>query len=61
MAIEAIKKGVFDFINKPFKIEYLISTIEKAVHSQKMKQLERNYKYMLKDAVRKRTEELKKA
>lgn len=61
MAINAIKKGVFDFITKPFKAEYLISTIEKAVNYQRIRQLEHHYKYMLKNAVKKRTSELKTA
>lgn len=61
MAINAIKKGVFDFITKPFKADYLISTIEKAVNYQRIRQLEHHYKYMLKSAVKKRTSELKTA
>ena len=61
MAIDAVKMGVFDFITKPFRTEYLISTIEKAVNSKRLRQLEHHYKHMLKNAVRNRTNELKNA
>ncbi|MDK9696512.1 MAG: response regulator [Siculibacillus sp.] len=31
MAVEALKAGAFDFIEKPFKEQYLLDTVEKAV------------------------------
>jgi len=30
-AVDAVKKGAFDFIVKPFKADYLVHAIEKAV------------------------------
>ena len=60
MAIDAIKKGVFDFIIKPFKSQYLMHSIERAAEHSRLKQMEKNYKSILEETVRKRTQELKK-
>lgn len=59
-AIEAIQKGAFDFVCKPFKSEYLISCIKKALRHHKALQAEKHYKYMLESAVKSRTDELTK-
>ncbi|MBI2469674.1 MAG: response regulator [Planctomycetes bacterium] len=61
MAIDAIKNGTFDFIIKPFKSEYLIQRIEKAVEHGRLRQMEKNYKQVLEETVRKRTQELAEA
>lgn len=61
LAIDSIKKGAFDFITKPYKYEYLISVVAKAVKYSKAIQLEKNYKYLLEETVRKRTLELSDA
>lgn len=61
MAVDAIKKGAFDFIVKPFKTDYLIHAMEKAVKYNNLLKIEKSYKQMLEDTVRKRTEELTKA
>lgn len=60
-AIDAIKKGAFDFIIKPFKPQYLVQSIERAVEHRRLKQIENNYKIELEDTVRKRTQELANA
>lgn len=57
-AVDAIKKGAFDFVTKPYKPEQLIHAIEKAVRYARLLQIERNYKETLEDTVRKRTKEL---
>ncbi len=61
IAVSAIKKGAFDFIIKPFKPEYLLFSIEKAVRFSRILQMEKNYKHMLEDTVMKRTMELAEA
>lgn len=57
-AIDAIQKGVFDFIIKPYKPEYLVYAIGKAVKHIRLMELEKNYKYVLEDTVKKKTQEL---
>jgi putative two-component system response regulator len=61
VALDAIKKGAFDFITKPFKAEYLIHTVEKAVTYAGFIQMEKDYKKTLEETVRKRTKELSDA
>mgnify|MGYP001379859672 CR=1 FL=1 len=58
IAVEAIKKGAFDFIIKPYKPTYLLHAIEKGVKYNRLIQMEKNYKFMLKDMVEKKTREL---
>lgn len=58
MAVDAIKKGAFDFIIKPFKYESLHHTITKAIRFIRLAEIERNYKEMLEDTVQTRTREL---
>lgn len=57
MAVDAIKKGAFDFIIKPYSPDYLVHAIEKAVSHRRLSQIEKNYKTMLEDTVRIRTKE----
>ncbi len=58
IALDAIREGAFDMIIKPYNSDYLIFTIDKAVRYRKVIQMERHYKEMLEDTVRKRTEAL---
>ena len=58
IAVDAIKRGAFDFITKPYNPDYLVHSVEKAVKYTKLIQMEKNYKVMLEDTVRKRTKEL---
>jgi len=58
VAIDAIKKGAFDFIIKPYKPEYLVYAIEKAIRFNNVIQIEKNYKNALEDTVKKKTMEL---
>ena len=61
VAINAVKRGAFDFLIKPYKPESLIYSIEKAIKYSRLLKMEKNYKHMLEDTVRKRTKELKDA
>jgi len=57
-AIEAVKNGAFDFIRKPFEIEHLLATLEKAIKYSRLLMLEKDYKEMLENTVKERTEDL---
>lgn len=58
VAVDAVKRGAFDFITKPYNPEYLVHAVQKAAKYTRLIQLEKNYKGMLEDTVRKRTHEL---
>jgi putative two-component system response regulator len=58
VAVDALKKGAFDFIIKPYKPLYLLHAIEKGVQYKKLTQIEKNYKSELENTVRQRTHEL---
>ena len=58
VAVDAVKRGAFDFITKPFNPDYLLHSIEKAVKYTRFLKMEQNYKAMLEDTVRIRTQEL---
>jgi len=58
IAIEALHKGAFDFVCKPFRSEYLINCIKKALRHYKTLQIEKHYKSMLENTVKAKTEEL---
>lgn len=58
VAVDAIKRGAFDFITKPYNPDYLLHSVEKAVKYTNFIQMEKNYKSMLEDTVRLRTQEL---
>ncbi|MBI5674789.1 MAG: response regulator [Nitrospirae bacterium] len=60
-AINGIQYGAFDFILKPYNPEYLIVSIDKAARYISLIKVEKNYKKMLEDTVRERTQELASA
>ena len=60
-AVNAVRKGAFDFLIKPYKPEYLLHTVEKAVNHNRLLHIEKSYKFMLEDTVKKRTLELAEA
>lgn len=60
-AIEAVKKGAFDFILKPYDPEYLVDSLKKAVNYHRLTEMEKNYKRRLEEDVRTRTMELAEA
>jgi putative two-component system response regulator len=58
MAIEAIEKGAFQFITKPFQSETLLRAVEKAVRYCTLVERENTYKTMLENTVLQKTREL---
>lgn len=61
IAVDAIKKGAFDFIIKPYRSEQLIHSVEKAVTYRNLIEKEKEYKKDLEDTVERRTRELREA
>ncbi len=61
LAVEAINRGAFNFIIKPYHPEYLIQIIKKAEEYNHFLKLKENYKLYLEDMVKKRTRELETA
>jgi putative two-component system response regulator len=59
IAIDAIKKGAFDFIIKPCRSEQLTNSIEKAILYRSLVKKEKEYKKILEETVEKRTRELR--
>lgn len=60
-AVQAIQKGAFDFIIKPFRPAYLVHALGKAVQYKRLRQLEKNYRCELEQTVALRTRELAEA
>lgn len=61
MAVEAVNKGAFEFIIKPFNLNYLVHAISKGVQYKRVRQLEKDYKADLEKMVEQRTRELTQA
>jgi putative two-component system response regulator len=61
IAVDAIKKGAFDFIIKPYRSEQLIHSIEKAILYRRLVEKEKEYKRTLEATVEMRTRELREA
>ncbi len=59
-AIEAIQKGAFDFVCKPFKPGHIINCMKKALKHYNALQAEKDYKSLLEISVKNKTEELDK-
>ncbi len=58
MAVDAVNKGAFEFIIKPFNLNYLINAITKGVQHKRARLLENEYKAELERMVEQRTREL---
>jgi putative two-component system response regulator len=58
LALDAIKRGAFDFVLKPWKPDHLTLTMKKAVKYRRLLRIEKDYKKTLEDTVQKRTHEL---
>ncbi|UCD34823.1 MAG: response regulator [Nitrospiraceae bacterium] len=58
VAVDAVKKGAFDFIIKPYHPDYLVHAVNKAFQFSSFMKMKENYKAYLEDLVRERTEQL---
>ncbi len=58
VAVDAIKKGAFDFLMKPTSPDYLLHSVKKAIQHNNYVRLKENYKLYLEDQIRQRTQEL---
>ncbi len=47
ISVDAIKKGVFDFIIKPYQPEQILHSVEKAVKYKDLLEMEKSYKHLL--------------
>ena len=47
ISVDAIKKGVFDFIIKPYQPEQILHSVEKAVKYKNLLEMEKSYKHLL--------------
>lgn len=61
ITIDAIKKGAFDFLLKPYTAEQLIHSVSKAAKHKSFIEMEKNYKKTLEETVKEKTKELSKA
>ncbi|TAN44419.1 MAG: response regulator [Nitrospirae bacterium] len=57
-AVDALRKGAFDFIIKPYNAVQLAHAIQKADKYGKLLKIEKQHKKILEDTVKKRTKEL---
>jgi len=58
LAVEAIKKGAFDFIIKPFEFEALLAAIAKGIRYRSLAQLEKDHTLQLEQALAEKVNEL---
>lgn len=58
VAVDAIKKGAFDFITKPYNPDYLLHTLEKATRHIELLHMEEDYKLRLESTVRQQTQDI---
>lgn len=58
IAIDAVNKGAFCFLTKPFNKDYLLTSIKRALEYQGMIESGRNYMVMLENTVMRKTREL---
>jgi len=57
-AVSALKKGAYDFVQKPFELDELTAVLKRAVEHHLLIEVKRNYQRDLENLVRKRTSQL---
>ncbi|HSB09184.1 MAG TPA: HD domain-containing phosphohydrolase [Blastocatellia bacterium] len=60
-AVEALREGAFDYIPKPFQLEQVKFSVERALRYQQALEDKRRYEQALEERVRIRTKELRRA
>jgi cyclic di-GMP phosphodiesterase len=55
VAVDAVKRGAFDFIIKPLDPDYLVRSVSKAGTYRDLRDLERNYRQSLEEEVKRKT------
>jgi DNA-binding NtrC family response regulator len=61
VAIDAMRRGAYDYLLKPFEREHLINTVQRALDHRQALQESHNYQQNLEQVVRARTEMLRQA
>ena len=61
VAIDAMRRGAYDYLLKPFEREHLINTVERALEHRQLLEESQNYQQSLEQMVRARTEMLRHA
>jgi len=61
LAVQAIKNGAFDLVQKPYNPDYLAHTVKRALENRRHLTLEKSYKKTLEETVKLRTQELAEA
>jgi response regulator RpfG family c-di-GMP phosphodiesterase len=60
-AVEAFRRGAFDYIAKPFEIKQILVAVERALKHYELKVIKDRYQFHLEELVAERTTELDKA
>jgi putative nucleotidyltransferase with HDIG domain len=61
VAIDAMRRGAYDYLLKPFEREHLVNTVQRALEHRQLLQENHNYQENLEQVVRARTEMLRQA
>lgn len=61
VAIDAMRRGAYDYLLKPFEREHLITTVDRALEHRQVLEESQNYQQSLEQMVRARTEMLRHA
>jgi len=61
VVIDAMRRGAYDYLLKPFEAEHLLSTVQRALEHRHAQQESQSYRQGLEQAVRARTEMLRQA
>jgi response regulator RpfG family c-di-GMP phosphodiesterase len=60
-AVEAFRRGAFDYVAKPFEIRQILVSVERAIKHYELKVIKERYQFHLEELISERTTELDKA